>query len=100
MTIRTIIVDDEPLVRSSIVKALRRDKDIEVVSECGDGIAAIDAIQSIQPDLLFLDVHMPGFSGLEVLARLDDLRPPITISSQLTKTMPLKPLTEMQWITF
>jgi two-component system, LytTR family, response regulator len=79
MTIRTIIVDDEPLVRSSIVRALRRDKDIEVVSECGDGIAAINAIQSIQPDLLFLDVHMPGFSGLEVLARLDDVRPPITI---------------------
>ncbi|MGA3045013.1 MAG: LytTR family DNA-binding domain-containing protein [Terracidiphilus sp.] len=79
MTIRTIIVDDEPLVRSSIVRALRRDKDIEVVFECGDGAAAINAIQSIQPDLLFLDVHMPGFSGLEVLTRLEDVRPPITI---------------------
>jgi len=79
MTIRTIIVDDEPLVRSSIVRALRRDKDIEVVCECGDGIAAINAIQSIQPDLLFLDVHMPGFSGLEVLTRMDAIRPPITI---------------------
>ncbi|WP_263359866.1 LytR/AlgR family response regulator transcription factor [Acidicapsa ligni] len=79
MTIRTIIVDDEPLVRSSIVRALRHDKDIEVVCECGDGIAAIDAIQSIQPDLLFLDVHMPGFSGLEVLTRLDEVQPLITI---------------------
>jgi len=43
MTIRTIIVDDEPLVRSSIVRALRRDKEIEVVCECGDGIAAIES---------------------------------------------------------
>jgi DNA-binding LytR/AlgR family response regulator len=60
-------------------RAQRHDKVIKVVCGCGDRIAAIDAIQSIQPDLLFLDIHMRGFTGHEVLTRLDDVRPPMKI---------------------
>jgi two-component system LytT family response regulator len=79
MTIRTIIVDDEPLVRSSILRALQRDRDIEVIGECGDGPSAVDVISREQPDLLFLDVHMPGMTGLQVLGELDGNRMPVTI---------------------
>ena len=79
MTIRTIIADDEPLVRSSILRALRKDKDIEVIGECGDGIAAVAAIHADQPDLLFLDVHMPGMTGLQVLGELNAKNLPVTI---------------------
>jgi two-component system LytT family response regulator len=79
MRIRTIIVDDEPLVRSSILRALRQDKDIDVVRECGDGVSALDAIIRERPDLLFLDVHIPGLTGLQVLGELDGAKMPVTI---------------------
>jgi len=79
MRIRTILVDDEPLVRSSLQRALRRDKDIHVVAECGDGVSALDAIHREDPDLLFLDVHMPGLTGLQVLGELEGAKMPVTI---------------------
>jgi two-component system, LytTR family, response regulator len=79
MRIRTILIDDEPLVRSSLLRALRHDKDIEVVRECGDGISALEAINRERPDLLFLDVHMPGLTGLQVLEELEGARMPVTI---------------------
>jgi two-component system, LytTR family, response regulator len=79
MKIRTIIVDDEPLVRSSIHRALRHDEDIDVVRECGDGVSALDAIGREQPDLIFLDMHMPGLTGLEILNGLESVKIPVTI---------------------
>jgi two-component system LytT family response regulator len=63
MTIRTVIIDDEPLVRSSILRVLRLDKDIEVIRECGDGVSALETINRELPDLVFLDVQMPGLTG-------------------------------------
>jgi two-component system LytT family response regulator len=79
MTIRTMIIDDEPLVRSSILRVLRSDKDIEVVGECGDGLSALEAINQEFPDLVFLDVQMPGLTGLQVLDAVDGARIPVTI---------------------
>lgn len=61
------------------MRALRKDKDIEVVRECGDGISAVDAIIREQPDLLFLDVQMPGMTGLQVLQELGGKKLPVTI---------------------
>lgn len=71
MKIRTLIVDDEPLGRERIRTLLERDDEIEVVGECGDGKKAITAIQTLHPDLLFLDVQMPepdGFGVLEAIS--------------------------------
>jgi two-component system LytT family response regulator len=79
MTIRTIIIDDEPLVRSSILRVLRTDREIEVVCECGDGVSAVEAINRDRPDLIFLDVHMPGLTGLQVIGAVEGERIPITI---------------------
>ncbi len=68
--IRTMIVDDEPLARELIRDLLREDSEIEVVAECRNGQEALESIGLLQPDLLFLDVQMPGASGMEVVARL------------------------------
>ena len=77
MTLRTLIVDDEPIARRRVRRLLREDPDIEVVGECGDGQSAIDAIASVRPDLIFLDVQMPGLDGFDVVQRLVPERPAI-----------------------
>jgi two-component system LytT family response regulator len=79
MTIRTLVIDDEPLVRTSILKVLRQDKEIEVLGECGDGPSAVVAIQTACPDLIFLDVQMPGLTGLEILDNIEESKIPVTI---------------------
>jgi two-component system LytT family response regulator len=68
--IRTMIVDDEVLARQNVEALLRDDPDITLVAQCGNGTQAVGAIRQHQPDLLFLDVQMPGMSGFEVLAKL------------------------------
>lgn len=76
--IRAIIVDDEPLARDSVRLALERAGDIDVVAECGDGAAAAQAIATYDPDLVFLDVQMPGLDGFDVIERVGlDRMPPV-----------------------
>ena len=65
--IRTLIVDDEPLGRERIRTLLSGDPEIEIVGECSDGRQAVQAIEKIHPDLLFLDVQMPEMDGFAVL---------------------------------
>lgn len=67
---RVVIVDDEPLARRGIVLRLRKFKDIDIVAECGDGASAVEKILALTPDLVFLDVQMPGMNGFEVLRAL------------------------------
>lgn len=64
--IRTLIVDDEPLVRERLRTLLAQHSDIQVVGELGDGPSALDAARALSPDVVFLDIQMPGFTGLEV----------------------------------
>lgn len=66
---RALVVDDEPLARQAIQQLLAKVDWIEWIGEASDGVGAIDAIQALQPDLLFLDIQMPGASGIEVLER-------------------------------
>jgi two-component system LytT family response regulator len=76
MTIlRVVIVDDEPLARRNIHSLLKNTEDVEIVGECRSGVEAIDVIERIKPDLIFLDVQMPEMNGFEVLENLqsDDL---------------------------
>ncbi|MEM7416618.1 MAG: LytTR family DNA-binding domain-containing protein [Gemmatimonadota bacterium] len=70
--IRAVVVDDEPAAREAILTFLSDTPNIEVVGEARDGQEALDVIRSSRPDLLFLDVHMPGLSGFDVLDRLGD----------------------------
>jgi len=67
MTTTALIVDDEPLAREWIRNGLAGDTDIEIVGECGDGFAAVQKIDELKPQLVFLDVQMPGLDGLGVL---------------------------------
>src|SRR5687768_14635999 len=77
--IRTIIIDDEPLGRSRLASLLEQEDDIEIVDQCGDGAEALAAISELNPDLLFLDVQIPGLTGFELLAALDRMHPPVVI---------------------
>lgn len=64
------IVDDEPLAREGLRTLLTGDRDVEVVAECADGQAAIEAIRRTKPDIVFLDVQMPDLDGFDVLRAL------------------------------
>jgi two-component system LytT family response regulator len=77
--IRTLIVDDEPLSRRKIREFLKGDDEIEVVGECGTGEQAVQAVRNAVPDLLFLDIQMPGMDGFAVLEELRDERLPFVI---------------------
>ncbi len=67
MNIRTLIVDDEPLARELVRSLLKGDEDILIVGECSNGRDALAAIQNHRPELMFLDVQMPGLSGFQLL---------------------------------
>ena len=67
---RALIVDDEPLARSGVAVRLRKFPDVEIVGECGDGPSAVAKILELSPDVVFLDVQMPGMDGFEVLSAL------------------------------
>jgi two-component system LytT family response regulator len=79
VTIRVLIVDDEPIARRGVRYHLRGEADVEVVGECGDGAAAIAAIAELAPDLVFLDVQMPEVSGLDVVEAVGAERMPAVV---------------------
>jgi|ERR1041384_3692397 two-component system LytT family response regulator len=79
MKIRTLIVDDEPLARERIRSLLQHEPGIEILGECGNGSEAIETIRKQSPDLLFLDVQMPGLGGFEVLRGLGNHPMPLVI---------------------
>jgi two-component system, LytTR family, response regulator len=67
---RALIVDDEPLARAGVTVRLTQFPDVEVIGECGDGPSAVEKILALSPDVVFLDVQMPGMDGFEVLRAL------------------------------
>jgi len=77
--VRALIVDDEPLARRGLAVMLRRFKDIDIVGECGDGRSAVDTILERSPDVVFLDIQMPGMDGFEVLRALPKENMPAVI---------------------
>ena len=77
--IRALIVDDEPLARQRIADLLAHEDGVDVVGTADNGVAAIDAIQRLKPDIVFLDVQMPGKSGLEVARAVGPDHMPATI---------------------
>lgn len=77
--IRTLVVDDESLARERLCDMLAADPQIEIIAECANGQEAIEAIQLHSPDLVFLDVEMPGIDGFGVLEALPPESLPTTI---------------------
>ena len=74
--LRVILVDDEPLVRSGLRSLLDDEGDVEIVAEARNGVEAVAAIREHKPDVVFLDVQMPGMTGFDVVAALEpDDRP-------------------------
>jgi len=65
--IRTLIVDDEPLARQRIKNLLKNDDRLKIVGECSTGVQAVNAFIKIKPNLIFLDIQMPGLDGFEVI---------------------------------
>ncbi len=79
MSIRVVIIDDEPLARLAVKLRLAQRSGFELVGEFGDGDSAYAGIAALRPDLAFVDVQMPGKSGLELLAALAPTQRPMAI---------------------
>ena len=79
MSIRAIIVDDEPLARRGLELRLREAPDVEIVRQCANGREALSAIAELHPDLMFLDIQMPGMSGFDVLKQVPQESMPMLV---------------------
>ena len=79
--IRTLVVDDEKLARDRLASFLAGLAGVEVIGEAGDGVEALQAIEQGHPDLVFLDVQMPGMDGFQVLRALRDPVPHVVFST-------------------
>lgn len=77
--LRVLLVDDEPLARDRLRALLRAESSVEIAGECASGRDAIAAIKAAPPDLVFLDMQMPGCDGLQVLAELPEAKRPAVI---------------------
>jgi len=79
MTIRTILVDDEKLAIQGLQLRLEAFPDVEVIGTCANGREAIRAIKTEKPDLVFLDIQMPGFDGFSVVKGVMEIDPPLFV---------------------
>jgi two-component system LytT family response regulator len=77
--LRVLVVDDEPLGRVRVEDLIRKEDGVELAGSAADGTAAVEAIRRLQPDLVFLDVQMPGKSGLDVVREIGPEAMPATI---------------------
>jgi two-component system LytT family response regulator len=77
--IRALLVDDEVLARLALRQALAAHADVDIVGECGNAAEAQQAIQALDPDLLFLDIRMPGIDGFKLLHRLGSQALPMVV---------------------
>jgi len=77
--VKVLIVDDELLAREGLDLMLAEFPDIEIVGQCGDGQEAVESIRKLQPDLVFLDINMPGGSGFDVVQAVGAAAMPLTV---------------------
>src|SRR5258708_36680297 len=68
--LRTLLVDDEPNARTRLRRLLQNEERVEIIGEASDGLEAVAEIERLRPDLIFLDIQMPGLDGFEVLRAL------------------------------
>ncbi|MBU2589030.1 MAG: response regulator, partial [Alphaproteobacteria bacterium] len=79
MTIRTILVDDEKLAIQGLQLRLAAFEDVEIIDTCANGREAIRKIKTQKPDLVFLDIQMPGFDGFSVVKGVMEIEPPLFV---------------------
>ena len=79
MTIRTILVDDEKLAVQGLQLRLEKYPDVEIIDTCSNGREAIRKIKTEKPDLVFLDIQMPGFDGFSVVKGVMEIEPPLFV---------------------
>jgi two-component system LytT family response regulator len=77
--IRTLIADDEPLARRRVRQLLQPLGDFTVIAEAADGLEAVTLVKALQPEVLFLDIHMPELNGFDVLAHAPGVPPPVVV---------------------
>mgnify|MGYP000965561212 CR=1 FL=1 len=77
ISVPTVLADDEPLAIDELAYLLREFPEIDVVGTAGNGVEAVERIESLEPDLVFLDVQMPGLDGLGVINRLRERQAPM-----------------------
>lgn len=78
-TVRALIVDDELLARRGLRRVVEKHPAVEVIGECENGNEAVEAIESEHPDLVLLDIEIPGLSGIDVIGKLDPRRMPFIV---------------------
>ncbi|MFT7486891.1 MAG: two-component system LytT family response regulator [Candidatus Paceibacteria bacterium] len=76
---RVAFADDEPMGRISVRVLLERDPEVKIVAECSNGMQAVEAVRALSPNILFLDIQMPGMGGFDVLAELEDDELPVIV---------------------
>lgn len=79
MTIRTLLVDDEKLAIQGLQLRLEAFEDVEIIDTCANGREAIRKIKTEKPDLVFLDIQMPGFDGFSVVKGIMEIDPPLIV---------------------
>jgi two-component system LytT family response regulator len=79
MKLRTVIVDDEHIARQRLRRLLAREAEIEIIAECGNAAEALAAVEEDSPDLLLLDIQMPGGNGFDVVESLGSAPPPAVV---------------------
>jgi DNA-binding NarL/FixJ family response regulator len=77
--IRVLLVDDQELVREGFARLLRDVDDLEVVGQAADGVAAVDTARRVRPDVVLMDVRMPGMDGVDATARIVEENPEVRV---------------------
>ncbi len=77
--IRVAVVDDQGVIRAGLRMILDHEPDLEVVGEAADGLQAIDLVTAVRPDVVLMDIRMPGLNGIEACRRLTETGPPVAV---------------------
>lgn len=94
--IRVLVVDDHPLMREALCAAIETDEGMEVVGEAANGLAAVQQARTLQPDVIIMDLLMPGMNGLEAIAAIHAEFPKISLLALTSSTEEGKVLAAVQ----